>query len=113
MTASANPLDFSHINSKQAMMAEYQKGNLEAMYLFPIELGGEKAEINTIYVPFGIKDIKAKLDNTLMKFAHEGTINKLSVNPVYKGDSFIPSKIVINASNSHTNGNFDTEIAIW
>lgn len=113
MTAAASPLDFSHITSKQQMIAEYQKGNLEPIYLFPIELGGEASERNTVYVPFGVKDIKTKLDGTLIKFAHEGTINKLSIKPIYKGDSFIPSKIAINASNSHTEGNFDTEIDIW
>ncbi|MFB2538357.1 MULTISPECIES: hypothetical protein [unclassified Acinetobacter] len=110
---SSTPPNYGDVNSRELMVEKYQQGQLEAIYLFPIQLGGEEVELNTVYVPIGVSAMKDKIDNTFINYAHEGLINKLKVKPVYKGNSFIPSKIVYEGSHSNRDGNISLELDIW
>jgi hypothetical protein len=115
-TASAQAgtgLDFSEITSREKAEALYSQGKLEKILLFPSELGGENVPENTTFVPLGISDIKNQVTGTLVRFLEEGTINKLTVEPEYKGKSFIPSKIKMRAWHSDKKGEFNPSIEVW
>jgi len=81
--------------------------------LFPSELGGENVPENTTFVPLGISDIKNQVTGTLVRFLEEGTINKLTIEPEYKGKSFIPSKIKMRAWHSDKKEKFNPSIEVW
>jgi hypothetical protein len=92
--------DFSHVNSREEAIELCEAGQLFKILLFPAELGGEDTPLNVVYVPAGIPGIKDRLTGALTRFYQEGLIDQLSIKPVYKGDSIVPSKIQIKAWHS-------------
>ena len=77
----------------------------------PLEFGGEDIPVNTLYVPVGLADVKAGIDNNIIgPLAAEGKITKYTATPEYQGKNFIPIAIKIVASDP---GEFVTTINIW
>jgi hypothetical protein len=105
--------DYSEIDSAEKVQALYRAGQLEPLYLFPLELGGQPIPQNTLFVPIGVAAVKKMLDGTVQKMVGDGNISKYEARPEYKGNSFIPSKIRINASHHEKSGAFNPVIDIW
>ena len=105
--------DFSKVTSAALAEAEVKKGNLVRIHLFPLEFGGQDVPQNVTWIPAGMEDMRLKLMGTLEKFAGEGLINKLSVEPQYSGDSFVPCRITYNASHSEKSGGFTPTLELW
>ena len=55
---SANGPDFSHVNSQAKAEALFRQGELEKLFLMPLEFGGEDNPLNVLYVPLGVAAIK-------------------------------------------------------
>lgn len=111
--ASPAPLgpDFSMIDSREKAEKLFRQGQLEKLFLRPLEFGGEDNELNTLYVTIGLANIKAGIDNNIIgPLAQEGKITKYTATPEYQGNSFIPIAIKIVASDP---GHFVTTINIW
>jgi hypothetical protein len=106
-------LDFSHVDSLAKAEELFRSGKLERLYVFPLELGGQPVAQNALYVPIGITAVKKLLDGTVLKMVNDGNINSYRAEPVYKGNSFIPSKIKIMASHNEKPGAFNPTIDIW
>ncbi|MEJ2407021.1 MAG: hypothetical protein P8171_22605 [Candidatus Thiodiazotropha sp.] len=107
------PLDYSGVDSREKAVELVKEGKLYKILLFPAEFGGEDIPQNVVFVPAGIPEIKDKITGTLMRFVQEGLIDNLQVNPEYKGNSFVPSKINIKTSHSDKAGEFNPTIEIW
>lgn len=108
-----NHLDFSHIDSLEKAEALAEKGELFKVLLFPAEFGGQNIPPNIVYVPGGIPEIKNQITETLIRFVQDGLVDNLTVNPEYKGNSFVPSKIVMETFHSGKPGEFNPTIEIW
>ncbi|WP_020467828.1 hypothetical protein [Zavarzinella formosa] len=103
--------DFSAVDSQAKAMELYERGDLEKLFLMPLEFGGTDNPLNTLYVPVGVADIKAGIDNNVIgPLAAGGKITKYTASPEYQGKSFIPIAIQIVASDP---GEFSTTINIW
>jgi hypothetical protein len=110
-SAPPNGPDFSAIDSLAKAEGLFRRGDLEKLLLMPPEFGGEDTPANTLYVPVGVADIKAGIDNNVIRpLAAEGKIRQYSAEPEYQGSSFIPIAITIEASDP---GEFRTTINIW
>ncbi|MEM7432586.1 MAG: hypothetical protein AAF351_11720 [Pseudomonadota bacterium] len=107
------PRDFSHVDSLEKAEALVESGELYKILLFPAEFGGEEIPPNTVFVPAEIPEIKDRITQTLIRFVEDGLIDNLTVNPEYKGDSFVPSRIVMETSHSGKPGEFNPTIEIW
>jgi hypothetical protein len=106
-----NSPDFSAIDSLAKAEDLFRLGQLENLFLMPLEFGGVDNPMNILYVPIGISEIKDGIDrNVIAKLAEEGTISEYRAIPEYQGKSFIPIAIRIEASNP---GQFSTLIKIW
>jgi hypothetical protein len=106
-----NGPDFSRIDSQAKAEELFRRGDLEKLFLMPLEFGGQDIPLNTLYVPIGIADIKAGIDaNVIGPLAAEGKITKYTATPEYQAKSFIPIAIEIVASDP---GEFRTTINIW
>ncbi|SFD21207.1 suppressor of fused domain protein [Collimonas sp. OK412] len=113
-TSAIDPaLDFSDINSRDAMMNLAAEGKLVKILLFPAEFGGQDVLPNTVYVPAGAVEIKHQVTSSLAKSLKDGLINNLNVQPEYKGTSFVPSRIHVKASHSENGNVFEQTIEIW
>jgi hypothetical protein len=106
-------LDYSQVTSREAAVKLEAEGKLFKVLLFPAEFGGEDVAVNVVYVPAGIPGIKDQITGTLIRFFNEGLIDKLTVQPEYKGNSFVPSKIHLKATHSQKGGGFEPTIDIW
>jgi hypothetical protein len=103
--------DFSGIDSPAKVEVLFRRGDLEKLFLMPLELGGKDIAQNVVYVPVGLAAVKARIDNNIIGLlAAKGKITEYKATPVYQGKSFIPIAIKIAASNP---GQFTTTINIW
>jgi hypothetical protein len=106
-----NGPDFSAIDSQAKAEELFRRGDLEKLFLMPLEFGGQDIPVNTLYVPIGVAAIKAGIDNNVIgPLAAEGKITKYTATPEYQGKSFIPIALKIVASDP---GEFSTTINIW
>ncbi len=105
-----NAPDFSSIDSVEKAVALMQQGQLEKLYLHPVEWGGADIPQNVTYVPVGLAEAKAQIDRTIIE---AGTGFQYRVTPEYKGRSFIPSRINIHASHPERAGEFNCTIEVW
>lgn len=106
-----NGPDYSSIDSLAKAVELFDRGELEKLYLMPLEFGGSDIPVNTLYVPIGVADIKDGIDNNIIgPLAAEGKITKYTASPEYHGKSFIPIAIKIVASEP---GEFTSTINIW
>ena len=103
--------DFSEVDSQAKAEALFRRGELEKLLLMPLEFGGSDNPLNTLYVPIGVADIKAGIDNNIIApLVADGKVSKYTASPEYQGESFIPIAIKIEASDP---GSFTTTINIW
>ena len=87
--------DYSAVDSLAKAVDLYNKKQLGKIFCMPLEFGGEDAPQNTIYVPAHVVVFKTRFDAMVEKLLREGKKIGYSVNPEYKGTSFIPSKVII------------------
>ena len=107
----SNGPDFSTIDSRVKAEELYRSGDLEKVYLFPLEFGGDDVAVNILYVPIGVADIKSGIDNNVIgALAADGKITQYKAEPEYQGKSFIPIAIKITAWDP---ADFTTTINIW
>lgn len=103
--------DFSQVDSHEKAIALVEAGELEPLYLMPPEFGGPDAPQNIVYVPMGIADVKRGTDlNIIAPLVESGDVQHYSAVPEYRGGSFIPMAIKIEASDPKQ---FEVEIKIW
>lgn len=103
--------NFSDIDSREKAEALFRRGDLEKLFLMPLEFGGEDNPLNTLFVPLGLAEVKARIDNNIIgPLAAEGKITNYTATPEYQGKSFIPIAIEIVAADP---GKFVATINIW
>jgi hypothetical protein len=103
--------DFSRIDSREKAEELFRRGDLEKLFLMPLEFGGEDNALNTLYVPIGVGEIKASTDNNVIgPLVSEGVVSRYKAEPEYQGDSFIPIAIKITAWDP---GEFTCTLNIW
>lgn len=103
--------DFSAIDSLAKARELFRRGDLEKLFLMPLEFGGEDSPQNTLYVPVGLAAIKAGIDrNVVGPLVAQGKVSDYRATPEYQGKSFIPIAIKIVAT---TPGEFTTTINVW
>lgn len=109
--AQTNGPDFSAIDSLVKAEASARRGELEKLFLMPLEFGGEEIPPNTVYVPVGVAAIKEGIDNNVIgPLVEEGKATSYTASPQYQGASVVPTAIRIVASDP---GEFSTTIKIW
>lgn len=103
--------DFSAVDSVAKADAMARRGELEKLFLMPLEFGGTNNPLNTLYVPVGTAGIKSGIDNNVIgPLADAGKVSKYQASPEYQGKSVIPIAVRIVASGETE---FRTEINIW
>jgi len=107
-----NVLDFSNITSNEKALELVKIGVLSSLYLMPLRFNGEESERNRLFVPPIIAELKERYDNMVEELLMQGKINGYSCTPEYKEDSFIPSKLSIEAKKDGESV-FTETINIW
>ena len=88
--------DFSHVDSVAKARELFGRGQLEQLFLLPLEFGGEDVPPNVVYVPAGIAAVKSGIDRDVIgPLVAEGKITSYSATPEYQGRTVIPIAIRI------------------
>ena len=103
--------DFSGIDSQAKAEQAYRRGELEKLFLLPLEFGGQDIPDNYLFVPIGVADVKTGIDNNVIApLVEAGKVSQYTATPEYQGESFVPIALKIVASEP---GQFTTTINIW
>lgn len=105
-----NPLDFTEIDSLEKAESKYRHGELSVIYLFPPGLGGVETPQNAVYVPHFVEMFKERFDHLVEELRDQGKVTGYSASPEYKGKSFIPSALMLEAKGI---GGITERIEIW
>lgn len=105
-----NTLDFSEIDSNEKALELFDKNELIKVHLMPLEFGGQDNSDNFLLVPEFVMIFKQKFDEMIGELLANGKGLKYSVEPEYKGNSFIPSKLKIKVTGD---SKFSETINIW
>jgi len=110
-SAVPNGPDFTAIDSRAKADRLLEVGDLEKLFLLPVEFGGTDDPRNVVYVPRGFVEIKRGIDlNIIRPLVESRKITAYEATPEYQGESLVPIAIKIVASNP---GSFNTDINIW
>ncbi len=83
--------DFSAIDSLTKAEELFRRGDLENLFLMPLEFGGEDNPRNTLYVPVGFAGIKAGIDNNIIRpLVSTGKVTRYEATPEYQGQKLHP-----------------------
>ena len=86
--------DFTTVTTKAAANRLVREGKLVKTHFFPTELGGSAKDRNNIsYITPEAAEARALLIGALESDVEEGTIDKMVIDPDYKGKSIIPTRI--------------------
>lgn len=105
--------DFAQVASLDQAQALAAKGQLAKLLIFPAEFGGEDVAMNVLYVPPRTVRQRTAHIQTLQAWVQEGAVNSLDVRPEYKGTSFVPSRIHMNASHSESGEQRTLTLEVW
>jgi hypothetical protein len=105
--------DFSAVTTKRAAQQLVREGRLVRISLFPTELGGSDDPMNTSFITPEAAEVRELVIGTLRRLLEQDAIDRLNVQPDYKGDSIVPSRITMSATHSGQDGSINTAIEVW
>lgn len=76
----------------------------------PLEFGGEDSDMNTLYTPDIVVELKARFDSMIEQMLIDGKNLSYSAKPAYKDKSVIPSALEISVTGD---AEFSETINIW
>lgn len=100
------------VTSRDAAEALCREGQLVKTLLFPSELGGGDAPENIVFLPPEAQAAKDRTTADLIDLFRRGDAERLAVMPEYRGDSFVPARILISAWKAERAA-YDRPIEVW
>ena len=105
--------DFVRATTPQAVAALAERGQLVKVYLFPREVGGPDDPMNVAWVPpEALRQAEAVTDE-IVTLLEQGKVDSLDVQPDYKGDSRVPSRIRYIATHKTGPAKLDRVVEVW
>ena len=109
------PEDFTTITTKAAANRLAREGRLVKIHLFPTELGGPaKERYNISYIPPEAAEARDLLISVLESDLDEERIDQMRIEPDYRDNSIIPTRIRFKAWHSQrAGGEFEMVLEVW
>jgi hypothetical protein len=105
--------DFSAVTAAEDIEALVAQGALVPILVVPLDFGGTEDAVNTAYVTPEAAEQKALIDATLIDLAEQGLLNSFELEPEYRGDSLIPTKLTFRANHKGEGERFDLTVEVW
>ncbi len=105
--------DFSAVTEAEDIEALVAQGALVPILVVPLDFGGTEDAVNTAYVTPQAAEQKALIDATLIDLAEQGLLNSFELEPEYRGDSLIPTKLTFRANHKGEGERFDLTVEVW
>lgn len=109
------PEDFSNITTKAAANRLVKEGRLVKIHYFPTELGGPAKDRHNIgYITPEAEEARSLLISVLEKDIDDAAIDEIRIEPHYRGDSIVPTRIRFKAWHSQrAGGEYETVVEVW
>ncbi len=91
-------VNFEEIDSNEKAMELVKKGVLAPLYLMPLRFNGAESVENRLFAPKVAVALKDKCDDMVEDLLRQGKVSGYSCTPEYKGKSFIPCKLTVEAT---------------
>ena len=111
--APAKRPDFSAVTSVAAAKTLVARGALVETLAFPAELGGPPDKENIIYIPPAVVGSRALVIRTIARMTRDGSVNRMDVEPDYRGDSILPTRLRMTAWREGETTKFEAVVEIW
>jgi hypothetical protein len=108
----AMPMDFSHVTSRAQAEALVKRGELVRIRFFPKRFGGRADRENIGYVPPGALMMIDFANDRVSGLIDLKAIDRLVVEPEYRGKSIVPVRIVYICS-GEGEATIDMTLNIW
>ncbi|WP_162892428.1 hypothetical protein [Blastomonas fulva] len=108
----AMPMDFSHVTSRAQAEALVKRGELVRIRFFPKRFGGRGDRENIGYVPPGALMMIDFANDRVSGLIDLKAIDRLVVEPKYRGKSIVPVQIVYICS-GEGEATIDMTLNIW
>ncbi len=108
----AMPMDFSHVTSRAQAEGLVKRGELVRIRFFPKRFGGRGDKENIGYVPPDALMMIDFANDRVSGLLELGAIDRLVVEPKYRGKSIVPVRIVYICSGKGE-GTIDMTLNIW
>jgi len=79
----------------------------------PTELGGREVPENTVYISDRAWRIKENSTTELLALVGRGEASEISVIPEYRGNSFVPSILIVTAGKKEVPPIYHIDIHVW
>lgn len=112
-TVAPSAIDFPGITTRMAASKLVRKHLLAKIYFVPLELGGSKSPANSGYVTPEAAQAHALLTASIAAYVARDRLDHLRIEPDYKGDSIIPSRIRILVEHRGTKERYLRVIDVW
>ena len=77
------------------------------------ELGGPPDKENIIYIPPAVVGSRALVIRTIARMTRDGSVNRMDVEPDYRGDSIVPTRLRMTAWREGETTKFEAVVEIW
>ena len=105
--------DFSDVTEEADVETLVAQGRLVPILVVPPEFGGSEDAVNTAYVTPEAAAEKELIDATLVDLAEQGLLNSFELEPEYRGESLIPTKLTFRANHKGEGERFDLTVEVW
>ncbi|MCO6161882.1 DNA/RNA non-specific endonuclease [Flavobacterium sp. NRK F7] len=111
MNAQKDPYDFSDLDNREKVISKAKTSSaLQRNLLISEEFNGKDEFMNIVYITKEAAEKKLKIEERIIESLNQGKELSIQINPIYKGKSFVPEKIIIQISGDE---NFTEEILVW
>lgn len=111
MNAQNDPYDFSDLDTREKVISKAKTSSaLQRNLLISEEFNGKDEFMNIVYITKEAAEKKLKIEERIIESLNQGKELSIQINPIYKGKSFVPEKIIIQISGDE---NFTEEILVW
>ncbi|MDQ0464659.1 hypothetical protein QO010_002443 [Caulobacter ginsengisoli] len=106
-------LDYAAIKTREQAEALAGQGRLVRVLLFPVDFGGPDIPQNVTYIPSQFAEAEARIVATIVEAVEKDEVDRLDVKPEYRGDSFIPARLIFRAWHSRKPGEIQQTLELW
>jgi hypothetical protein len=106
-------VELNDVTSFEKAEQLFHEGALFKVLLIPPEFNGRSSDANTVYLPKSASNAKDQVTESLLKLKREGQITSLDMQLVYKGNSVVPTEIVMKSWHKERLGEFTNTIKVW
>ncbi|HSG33183.1 MAG TPA: hypothetical protein VLA37_01515 [Sphingomonadaceae bacterium] len=105
--------DFSSVTGEEDVATLVEAGELVRVMMVPLAFGGTDSALNTAYLPPQAAAEWQLIEETMVELAETGIMQSFELLPEYRGESLVPTRLVVHANHLDQGEPFDLTVEVW